>query len=247
MILSGRRVSEEITNGGIKVDPFDARRVNPVSYDVTLGNKVAVYEGTCWYNPTNMLPSSMDMLGGNRVVRASDVVYEAFKREDGSRLKAIPVDRWGDFCLDAKDVNPIVTWTIGDKGWVLKPGIAYLMHTHEKVCAEKFVPILDGKSSIGRLFIKVHETAGFGDPGFDGQFTLEVTVQIPVRVYVGMRIGQVRFNQIDGEVTSYKTTGTYRGEAAEGPVASKAYKSAFQDKPTRSARDYGELWDPTDE
>ena len=67
-------------------------------------------------------------------------------------------------------------------GWVLKPGIGYLMHTLERVSSDFYDPVLDGKSSIGRLFIAVHITAGYGDPGFPGNWTLEVTAQHPVRL-----------------------------------------------------------------
>lgn len=224
MILSGNKILEEIAADRIQVEPFDQRRVNPGSYDVTLGPKVAVYAGSCFYRGTR-LPEFGSIFGNHR--RRLSVGDGFDINEDGQGLRPIPVDEWEGFYLDSKKENPVVTWEIPGSGWVLKPGIAYLMHTAERICSEHFVPIIDGKSSIGRLFIKVHETAGYGDAGFNGQFTLEVTVQIPVKVYAGMRIGQVRFNRTEGKVTSYKQTGTYQGEAAQGPVPSRAFKSAF--------------------
>lgn len=110
---------------------------------------------------------------------------------------------------------------LGD-GVVLLPGVGYLMHTRERVRTDKYVPVIDGKSSIGRLFVQVHVTAGYGDPGFDGQYTLEVVVTHPIRLYAGMRIAQVRFHTIVGDVEEY--AGNYTGEAAMGPVPSKAWK-----------------------
>ena len=77
-------------------------------------------------------------------------------------------------------------------------------------------------SSTGRLFIKVHETAGYGDPAFDGQYTLEVTAVHPIRLYAGMRIAQIRFHRMEGAVMPYR--GNYMGEAAMGPVASRAWR-----------------------
>jgi len=96
------------------------------------------------------------------------------------------------------------------------------MHTAERVFSNRFVPVLDGKSSIGRLGICVHLTAGYGDPGFNGQYTLEVTTVYPVRVYPRMRFCQMRFHMIEGEVQQY--TGNYTGGSAMGPVASRCWK-----------------------
>jgi dCTP deaminase len=81
--------------------------------------------------------------------------------------------------------------------------------------------VLDGKSSLGRLGVSVHATAGFGDPGFDGQWTLEVTCVLPVRLYAGMRVAQVRFHAVQGEVQQY--AGNYV-EHATGPVASRSWR-----------------------
>jgi dCTP deaminase len=112
---------------------------------------------------------------------------------------------------------------IQPEGIVLRPGVGYLMHTAERVHTKKYVPVLDGKSSVGRLFVSVHVTAGYGDPGFDGQYTLEVTVTYPIRLYVGMRIAQMRFHTIDG-VPPQLYDGNYKGDTSRGPVASRAWK-----------------------
>ena len=111
-----------------------------------------------------------------------------------------------------------------DTGFILMPGVGYLMHTHEKIHTDKYVPILDGKSSIGRLFCFVHVTAGYGDPGFDGQYTLEVAVLQPLIVYPGMRFCQIRFHTLVGDVDSYQKNGSYKGELAEGPIPSRSWK-----------------------
>jgi len=104
----------------------------------------------------------------------------------------------------------------------LRPGFGYLMHTRERIKTDHYVPVVDGKSSNGRLFIQIHQTAGYGDPGYDGQYTLEVTVTHPVVVYLGMRIAQMRFHTKVGSGPLYK--GKYRGEKARGAVPSAAHK-----------------------
>lgn len=95
--------------------------------------------------------------------------------------------------LDAMVDNPVLDREIGPGGYVLQPGQLYLMSTVEYTRCSKHVPFLDGKSSIGRLGITIHCTAGRGDVGFRGHWTLEVHVVRPVRVYAGMPIGQLIF------------------------------------------------------
>lgn len=129
--------------------------------------------------------------------------------------------------LDAKRENRMTRAKIGESGdplygLVLLPGTLYLMHTVETLHTKDFVTVIDGKSSIGRLGIVCHLTAGYGDPGFFGQYTLEVSVIHPVRVYAGMRFCQARFQTVQGELAQYE--GNYVGETARGPVASRSWR-----------------------
>lgn len=164
------------------------------------------------FEPGHVNPVSLDLRLGQGVAVYSDVVSARLAPKGGA--------------LDMSKENPVHAFEIGENGLVLLPGVLYLMHTLERVCAKKHVPILDGKSSIGRLGIKIHETAGFGDPGFDGQYTLEVTVVQPVRVFAGSRFCQIRFHEVRGELRSYKD---YRSnyatvEHSRGPVPSRSWK-----------------------
>ncbi len=124
--------------------------------------------------------------------------------------------------LDVRVPPRVTSSTIGSEGLVLRPHEGYLLHTQETIWSDCTVPVLDGKSSLGRLFISVHETAGYIDPGFLGQVTLEVTVSHPVRVYSGMRFCQIRFHPIVGRVELYK--GHYAGSTARGAVPSLAHQ-----------------------
>lgn len=101
--------------------------------------------------------------------------------------------------LDAKKDNPVVHQTMTERGFTLVPGTLYLMSTEEYTETKGFVPFLEGKSSTGRLGIAIHATAGKGDDGFKGHWTLEVSVVHPVHVYPGMPIGQIIYFKMFGE------------------------------------------------
>lgn len=200
-ILSGRTILERTEAGDINISPFDRKhvnfgdRLNPASYDLTLGAKLAVYR---------------------------DVVYADFSGDVPGQMV---YPRTGRNCfLDAAKKNEVVEYEMDERGFLLRPGVGYLAHTVERIHTDKFVPIIDGKSSIGRLFAFVHVTAGYGDPGFDGQYTLEVAVLHPLRVYPGMRFCQIRFHTVVGRVDSYQKKGSYRGKLAEGPIPSQSYR-----------------------
>lgn len=128
-----------------------------------------------------------------------------------------------DNAVDTKHPQTTSRRKIGSEGTVVFPGVGYLMHTRERIRTDRYVSCIDGKSSLGRLFLSVHQCAGFGDPGFSGQYTLEVTSIFPVRLYAGMRIAQVRFHELSGEVGQLYR-GNYVGDAATGPVPSRAWK-----------------------
>jgi dCTP deaminase len=85
-------------------------------------------------------------------------------------------------------------------GTVLQPGHLYLGSTVERTESGPFLPRLDGTSGAGRLGLGAHVTAGLGDVGFRGNWTLEITVVKPVRVFGGEPIGQVLFEEVVGEV-----------------------------------------------
>lgn len=122
--------------------------------------------------------------------------------------------------LDVKAKNKTYKKTIHHDGEVLHPGILYLGSTIEEAGSDHYVPIIVGCSSLGRLGLKVHATAGFGDIGYKYQWTLELEVIHPLRIYAGMRICQIYFNTVQGKVS------LYNGRYAEstGVVASGSWK-----------------------
>lgn len=139
---------------------------------------------------------------------------------------------YDDHHLDAKRKHTTWELPIPPEGVVLEPGKLYLGSTVETAVSKRYVPMYEGRSSIARLGVATHITAGFGDIGWgyewiDGQmvcthptWTLEITVVQPVRLYAGMRVGQVYFLETDGDVDFYH--GKYTKQ--KGPQPSLAYK-----------------------
>lgn len=146
-MLSGNEILELVKSKNIVIEPFDEKRINPNSYNITLGNTLKVYTGEV---------------------------------------------------LDPHIDNPYKEIIIPEEGYVLEPGELYIGTTNEYTETYGLVPCIDGRSSIGRLGISVHVTAGFGDNGFKGKWTLEITTVKKLRIYPGMEIGQLYYQMIDG-------------------------------------------------
>lgn len=107
---------------------------------------------------------------------------------------------------------------IPSEGMILYPGRFYLGYTMEHTETDKYVPCLDGRSSVARLGLAVHVTAGFGDVGFKGQWTLELVPHVQIRVYPGCEICQIYYQPIEGEVDRFYN-GKYQN--AQGVIASR--------------------------
>lgn len=132
-----------------------------------------------------------------------------------------------DTILDAKKPSNLHYITIPDDGYILYPDKFYLGATKEYTETHKQVPFLEGKSSVGRLGIDIHATAGKGDVGFKNYWTLEISVKVPVRVYKGMPIGQIIYFEVLGNVlTPYdqKLSAKYNNKDPL-PKASMMYKN----------------------
>lgn len=154
MILSGKMIRNEI-NKNIFINPFNENNLTTNSYNLTLSNKLMVYN--------------------------SDL-------------------------LDMKINNTCKEIIIPDDGLILYPGQLYLGSTVEKTCTNKYIPMIEGRSSIARLGIFVHITAGLGEAGFDGHWTLEITCIKPIRIYPYIEICQLYFNEIIGEIELCRST-----------------------------------------
>lgn len=134
-----------------------------------------------------------------------------------------------DKTIDAKKHNKIKHFKIPKSGFILKPGQLYLGSTMEYTETHKHVPFLEGKSSTGRLGIDIHATAGKGDVGFCGYWTLEISTSIPVRIYPGMPIGQLIYYKVEGKVDRlyHKKTNAKYSYQENLPKESMMWKNKF--------------------
>ena len=112
-------------------------------------------------------------------------------------LKIYDASTRNNLFLDCKTDNPTTSIIIPEDGYILEPGILYLGSTIEKVGSNHYIPMYEGRSSMARLGIQSHLSAGFGDVGFTSHWTLEITTVHRVKIYKEMRIGQVYFHKID--------------------------------------------------
>lgn len=111
--------------------------------------------------------------------------------------------------LDMKLDNATKKISIPHKGLVLEPNRLYLGRTIEYTETQNLVPMLEGRSSIGRLGLFVHVTAGFGDVGFKGFWTLEIFCVQPVKIYSGVAVCQIYYHTIEGKHENY-SSGKYQ-------------------------------------
>jgi dCTP deaminase len=167
-------------------------------------------------------------------ITTKQIVIEPFRREclgtnsyDVHLAKYLAV--YKDRELDAKRHNEIEEIIIPEEGFVLQPGTLYLGVTEEYTETHNAVPFLEGKSSIGRLGIDIHATAGKGDVGFCNTWTLEISCVHPVRVYAGMPVGQLIYFKVDGEIEHFynKKSNAKYNERTIKPVESMMWKNKF--------------------
>ncbi|MGI8952315.1 MAG: dCTP deaminase [Chitinophagaceae bacterium] len=162
------------------------------------------------------------------------IKIEPYRREClGSNSYDVHLGKWLatyiDAELDAKKHNKIEYIEIPQDGFLLQPQVFYLGATEEYTETHAHVPFLEGKSSTGRLGIDIHATAGKGDVGFCGHWTLEISVKKPVRVYKGMPVGQLIYFPVDGEIEikyNEKKDAKYSGQPSK-PIESMMWKNKF--------------------
>lgn len=155
-MLVDKTIQEEIQNKNIVITPYNPDYLGTNSYDLTLHNKILVYEFPLW----------------KRV------------------LKFIGID----LChVNPKVKNNTKEIIIPETGYTLKKNQLYIASTVEYTETLNHIPKLEGKSSLGRLGLFIHVTAGYGDVGFKGQWTLELYPTESIKVYPNMKICQISY------------------------------------------------------
>ena len=212
--LTGPAILAAMKAGKIKIEPFDPKLVNPHSVDLHLGNTLKVY--STGLPGSGMYPRySHDNNPNKRHPRGRD----PWKREAFGFIDSKFPPGIVDVPLEPIPTRP------DELGWFLYPDVLYLGATMESTETRGFRPVLDGRSSTGRLGAFMHITAGYGDNGFKGHWTLEIAVIEPLILYPGQRLLQISYETLEGEQTFYGETGnssgTYQDQVAE-PIASKS-------------------------
>jgi dCTP deaminase len=158
------------------------------------------------FDASRIQPSSVDLTVDNR-----------FRVFNNARYPYIDVRK------PMEDLTSLVT-VEGDEPFILHPGEFVLGQTLERITLPNdLVARLEGKSSLGRLGLLIHSTAGFVDSGFSGNLTLELSnvANLPITIYHGMPIGQISFMRMDGPVDrpygSQETGSKYQGQAEPTP------------------------------
>ncbi len=156
------------------------------------------------------------ILSGQEIKRrmGGDISIDPF---DESRLNANSYDLtlhnellvYEEVVLDLKQPNRYRRIDIPKSGLVLSPNQIYLARTVEHTETHNLVPMIEGRSSLGRLGLFVHVTAGFGDAGFKGYWTLEMFAVQPIRIYAGVQICQIIYHALEGKISEY-TSGKYQ-------------------------------------
>jgi len=178
-MLVDREILAAIKKGTIVIEPFDREALGTNSYDVHLAQTLLTYAPA----------------------------YEVTKRaRDDDYYGSPPMQTTVEKPLDVREARVTIEHVIGHEGFVLNPGELYLASTVEYTESHHHVPILNGKSSLGRLGLSIHVTAGTGDVGFCNHWTMELFVIKPLRVYAGMPVGQLLWHSTSGglPLRSYK-------------------------------------------
>ena len=128
--------------------------------------------------------------------------------------------------LDMQKPNETRKIVIPEEGLLLETNRLYLGRTREYTKTDGFVPMLEGRSSTGRLGLFIHVTAGFGDVGFSGFWTLEMFCIQPIRIYPGVEVCQIYYHTIQGDYDPYRS-GKYQNNTGIQP--SLLYKD-FEEK-----------------
>lgn len=142
-----------------------------------------------------------------------------------------------EIVLDMQRPNRFRRYTIPDDGMVMNPNQLYLGRTVERTETHNLVPMLEGRSSIGRLGLFVHITAGFGDVGFSGYWTLEMFAVQPIRIYPGVEIAQIFYHTVQGDISEYSSEKYQRNKDIQ---PSLLYKDFEKESSRQKRLEFGE-------
>ena len=200
----------------IIIKPFDERCLGSNSYDLHLSPKFKVYKNTIPDGMRPFIPYNPKKKYSIRNWFTRELNYWRFHD-----CKEKYDFRNPEFLIDPTKKNKTIEFEIPETGAILNPQFGYLASTVEYTETYNLFPYIDGKSSLGRNFILNHHTAGRGDDGFCGTWTLEIRVLYPTVVYPYMRIGQIYYEEFKGDRKQYNQNPAshYNGQKGPTPAA----------------------------
>lgn len=187
-ILTGAKIRSEVEAGNISISNFNENQLNPNSYNLRIGDKIATIAPTRYEHYYGAPDPNPDGSVNMVAIKRMRPVWE----------------------LDIKKPIELEVKNIPEEGIVLQPHQLYLIATEEIICCGNYVPIITGRSSMGRMGIEVHREAGFGDIGYNGCFTLQMDVALPTRIYPHAEMAQVYFITPSGPIEQ-RYAGKYQG------------------------------------
>jgi dCTP deaminase len=165
------------------------------------------------FDEAHVGPASLDLTLSDQLLTYRSLTEKDWRWSKGA-LCCMPLDMAKERPTEKVEIPP------HPMGFVLEPGVVYLGSTVERVGSARYASQIAGRSSVGRLGVSVHITAGFVDPGFFGTLTLEISVVQPVVIYPGIRVAQLVFLETTGRPNGYE--GRYANQ--RGPQASRLWR-----------------------
>lgn len=209
-ILLHSQIIENIKSGDIFYSGKDFKNIGSNSVDVLLYNKIKTYV------PCKIIE-----------ITKKGVLHKKLVLDEIALSKMTDSENLEDFFIDVAEKNEVFEYDIPEDGIIIPTNILILGATVEACGSKKFIPMYDGRSSMARLGIQSHISAGFGDIAFEATWTLEIICVHPAKIYPNMRIGQVYFVETDDDAREllYAEKVHYQGKytSQTGPQESKSY------------------------
>jgi len=205
MILVDKKIREYIKGGKIKVEPFDENMIGPASLDIRLGNKFRVFKTL-----------------EKEVIDVRDYYDDVYTRVE-TKDYIIHIGKYSDLYILKNDNVPII----------IHPGEFILASVYEYIeLPDNIVGQIHGRSSIGRLGLIVHTSAGYVDPGYKGYLTLEIinVNKVPIKIYPKTKVAQIVFIETESSEVPYdkrKGSKYLNEEGATGSLISKDFNNNF--------------------
>jgi dCTP deaminase len=205
MILVDKKIRQYIKGGKIKVEPFDENMIGPASLDIRLGNKFRVFKTL-----------------EKEVIDVRDYYDDVYTRVE-TKDYIIHIGKYSDLYILKNDNVPII----------IHPGEFILASVYEYVeLPDNIVGQIHGRSSIGRLGLIIHTSAGYVDPGYKGYLTLEIinVNKVPIKIYPKTKVAQIVFIETESSEVPYdkrKGSKYLNEEGATESLISKDFNNNF--------------------